>query len=586
MKTICLASVSIENCNWQDTRQVVGETFLDRKYMQSDRLVYNNILEIRERMPHFHLCLGHIAAFFALFFTSFVLVDVNLGMAQNQNHNFPYQTPLFTSLDEREVGEASPQSDGTAMILQNATISQISSSDSDTDKMLDELALNTDSSTRASNGSQSAEPYNLTVGSESFMLDDVLFKHYRDDVNGIRIHYVMGGEGDAIVLLHGWPQTWYEWRDVMPVLAKNNFTVIVPDLRGLGDTSKPATGYDGNTTASDIYQLVSQLGFNTAYLVGHDIGAQTAYSYTTAHPNNVSKLVVIDYAFPGLLPNASFAEPWWFSFHRTLDLPEALVASNEREYLSWFYRQLAYNPYSIDEAAIDEYVRQYSAPGGMRSGFEYFRASSIDAIMNNETSRSNLTTSILAVTGEVSPFSRGVTKPNYSLESASRLANNVSEIIMPSSGHWIPEEQPGPLADLLIKFINEKSNLPTSNETGTKTSNALEDLIKTVEDNSSIVSNISRTNNLSTGASPEQTMPIPSANLSIAPAQNMSTQTPVPLVGQASNEADSGRNMEGPIPQNQSQLNTAGEEPISEQGTPLSEAIEAVSKLFGRNNSG
>ena len=160
------------------------------------------------------------------------------------------------------------------MILQNATISQISSSDSDTDKMLDELALNTDSSTRASNGSQSAEPYNLTVGSESFMLDDVLFKHYRDDVNGIRIHYVMGGEGDAIVLLHGWPQTWYEWRDVMPVLAKNNFTVIVPDLRGLGDTSKPATGYDGNTTASDIYQLVSQLGFNTAYLVGHDIGVK------------------------------------------------------------------------------------------------------------------------------------------------------------------------------------------------------------------------------------------------------------------------------------------------------------------------
>ena len=354
----------------------------------------------------------------------------------------------------------------------------------------------------------------------------------------------------------------------------------------MGDTSKPATGYEGNTTASDIYQLVSQLGFNTTYLIGHDIGAQTAYSYTTAHPNNVSKLVVIDYAFPGLLPNASFAEPWWFSFHRTLDLPEALVAGNEREYLSWFYRQLAYNPYSIDEAAIDEYVRQYSTPGGMRSGFEYFRASSIDAIMNNETSRSNLTTPILAVTGEVSPFSRGVTKPNYSLQSASRLANNVSEIIMPSSGHWIPEEQPGPLADLLIKFINEKSNLPTPNETGTKTSNALEDLIKTVENNSSIVSNISRTNNLSTGASPEQTMPNPSANLSVAPEQNMSTQTPVPLVGQASNEADSGRTMEGPIPQNQSQLNTAGEEPISEQGTPLSEAIEAVSKLFGRNNSG
>ena len=218
--------------------------------MQNDRLVYNNIPEIRERMRYFHYRLGQIAMLFALFFISSYITDLNLGIAQNnQNHNFPYQTPLFSSLDEKEVVEASPKSDGVARILQNATISQGSSSVSDVEEVLDELAATTGNSSRTVNGTQDGKRYDRTVSSDSFMLDNALFKHYREDVNGITMHYVMGGKGEAIVLLHGWPQTWYEWRDVMPLLAKNNYTVIVPDLRGLGDTSKPASWlrwkYDG-----------------------------------------------------------------------------------------------------------------------------------------------------------------------------------------------------------------------------------------------------------------------------------------------------------------------------------------------------
>jgi pimeloyl-ACP methyl ester carboxylesterase len=100
------------------------------------------------------------------------------------------------------------------------------------------------------------------------------------------MHYVIGGQGDPVVLLHGWPQTWYKWHKVMPTLAKN-YTVIAPDLRGLGDSSKPLTGYDGNTTAEDLYQLISQLDLKQKInLVGHDIGVQTAYSYAAIHPNN------------------------------------------------------------------------------------------------------------------------------------------------------------------------------------------------------------------------------------------------------------------------------------------------------------
>jgi alpha/beta hydrolase fold len=133
----------------------------------------------------------------------------------------------------------------------------------------------------------SAEQKLLTEGN-SFEIDNVTFSHHTASVNGIQLHYVIGGQGDPVVLLHGYPQSWYEWRYIMPALAKN-YTVIAPDVRGFGDSSKPVTGYDGNTTAEDIYQLVSQLGFDNIFLVAHDVGAQTAYSYAAAHPNNVSK---------------------------------------------------------------------------------------------------------------------------------------------------------------------------------------------------------------------------------------------------------------------------------------------------------
>ena len=168
---------------------------------------------------------------------------------------------------------------------------------------------------------QQQTPFNEDI---SFDIDNVTFSHHMASVNGIQLHYVTGGLGDPIVLLHGWQQTWYEWHHIMPDLAKN-YTVIVHDLRGLGDSSKPVTGYDGKTTADDIYQLVSQLGFNQPILlVAHDIGSQTAYSYAAAHPNNVSKLVIMDFIFPGFIP-PEFGEngPWWFTFHQTPNLPES-----------------------------------------------------------------------------------------------------------------------------------------------------------------------------------------------------------------------------------------------------------------------
>src|SRR3954464_15614832 len=160
-----------------------------------------------------------------------------------------------------------------------------------------------------------------------FTMDNMTFSHQMASVNGIQMHYVIGGHGDPLVLLHGWPETWYAWHKVMPALAKN-YTVIAPDLRGLGDSSKPASGYDGKTVAEDIHQLITQLGFKSIYLVGHDIGAFVVYPYAAAHPAEVKKLVVMEISPPGFCPPPTVnggPAIWWVLLHQVPDMPEALV---------------------------------------------------------------------------------------------------------------------------------------------------------------------------------------------------------------------------------------------------------------------
>ena len=297
----------------------------------------------------------------------------------------------------------------------------------------------------------SAEQQLLTEGN-SFEIDNVTFSHHTATVNGIQLHYVIGGKGDPVVLLHGWPETWYEWHKVMPALAKN-YTVIAPDLRGLGDSSKPPTGYDGKTVAEDIHQLVTKLGFNSIYLVGHDIGTWVAYPYASAHPTEVKGLAILEVPPPGFFPPG--VSPWWFSFQQTHDVPETLVQGQEREYLSWFYQNLAFNPGAITQADMNEYVSHYSVPGGMHAGFEYYRALPKDSIQNMNYSKTNLTMPVLALgAGYIPTFGGNITMPIviYGME---KLAQNVTGVTVPNSGHWIPEEQPKFLVEQLTKFFND-----------------------------------------------------------------------------------------------------------------------------------
>jgi pimeloyl-ACP methyl ester carboxylesterase len=263
------------------------------------------------------------------------------------------------------------------------------------------------------------------------------------------MHYVIGGKGDPVVLLHGWPETWYEWRKIIPELIANNYTVIAPDMRGLGDSEKPQTGYDTKTLAEDIYQLVKKLGYSKIYLVAHDWGGPVAYSYAAEHPEDVRKMIILDTLLPGFgfeeAGNFSPNSVWHFSFHAVRDLPEKLIDGKEDVYLNWFY-DWTYNQSAITTEDREEYIKQYSKPGAMRAGFEYYRAVFEDAEQNKEYAKEKLEIPILTIGGEAAIG-------NYTTTSFQNVANNVTGITLPNTGHFIPEERPSFLTKQILDFF-------------------------------------------------------------------------------------------------------------------------------------
>lgn len=265
-------------------------------------------------------------------------------------------------------------------------------------------------------------------------------------IDGLSMHYVTAGEGPPVVLLHGWPQTWYEWREVIPAMAEEH-TVIAPDLRGMGDTDTPQSGYDKDTVSTDVRNLVHALGFGDEpiALVGHDWGMATAYAYAAQYRDEVAALCVLEAGLPGVREDEK-RHFWHTRFHGVHDLPERLVAGRERLYLEWFYREGAYDPAAIDATARDEYVRCYSQPGGLRGGFEYYRAYDEDAENNAVHAETPLEMPVFALGGEAS-FR---TLPIRDMDA---VATDVDGEVVERAGHWIPEERPEYLVDRIDAFL-------------------------------------------------------------------------------------------------------------------------------------
>jgi len=268
------------------------------------------------------------------------------------------------------------------------------------------------------------------------------------EVNGVRLHYFIGGKGSPVVLLHGYTQTSHMWFPIMPLLAKRH-TVIVPDLRGAGGSAKPESGYDKKNMAVDIHELTSSLGFDRVSIVGHNIGLMVAYAYAAQFPHDTERVVLMDAFLPGI---GNWKDVWLmrdlWHFHFYGDVPLALVKGRERTYFEHFWNDFAADPkHSIPEADRRIYARAYAQPGGMRAGFEYFKAFSQDASDFEQFSKTKLSTPVLVLTGEKA-------SGNFLIEQARLVATDVKGVVIKGSGHWLMEEAPKTVIPALIDFIN------------------------------------------------------------------------------------------------------------------------------------
>lgn len=283
-----------------------------------------------------------------------------------------------------------------------------------------------------------------------------MFTHHIVEVNGVSIHYVTGGQGEPLLLVHGHPETWYAWRKVMPALAQH-YTLIVPDMRGYGDSSKPETGYEKHIVAEDLHQLLQSLNVQRYYVAAYDMGVPVAYALAAAHPEQAIRFVSMEGGIPNFGLEQAFdvakGGEWHFGFFVTPEFPEMLIAGREREFLTTFaFRgKFVYQKDAFTDKDIAEYVRCNGTPDGMRAGFAYYRAFLADAQYNRETFKEKLKMPVLALGGDRSfgeiPF-----------KGMQAVAENVRGVVISDCGHFIPEEQPAVLTQHMLDFFKKPSS--------------------------------------------------------------------------------------------------------------------------------
>ena len=266
-------------------------------------------------------------------------------------------------------------------------------------------------------------------------------------VEGVSLHYLTAGSGPMVVLIHGYAETSHMWRPLIPKLAER-FTVIAPDLPGIGDSAIPADGLDMKTAAIRIHALARSLGAQSAEVVGHDIGLMVAYAYAAQFPAETTKLVVMDAFLPGVEGwEAVYNNPaiWHFRFNGPT--PEALVQGRERTYFEHFWNDFAADKtHSIPEVDRVAYTAAYSKPGRMRAGWAYFVSFQQAASDFAELSKTKLTMPVLSIGGE---------KANGDVlaHQMKLVASNVTFVVLKDTGHWVMEERPQETMDALVKFL-------------------------------------------------------------------------------------------------------------------------------------
>ena len=270
------------------------------------------------------------------------------------------------------------------------------------------------------------------------------------EVNGVRLHYLVAGQGDLVVLLHGYAQTSHMWLPLMAELARTH-TVIAPDLRGAGQTSIPADGYTKAAMAQDIHALVRSLGHQRLGIVGHDIGLMVAYAYAAQYPNEVDRIVLMDAFLPGI---GNWKDVWLlrdlWHFHFYGETPLALVHGRERIYFEHFWNDFAADrTRSVPEQDRQIYAAAYARPGGMRAGFEYFRTFEQDAVDFALFSQTPLSMPMLVLTGEKA-------SGEFLIQQTRLVATHVEGVVVRNSGHWLMEEAPDQVISSIVEFLNPR----------------------------------------------------------------------------------------------------------------------------------
>jgi pimeloyl-ACP methyl ester carboxylesterase len=278
------------------------------------------------------------------------------------------------------------------------------------------------------------------------------FKHRYSTGNGARIHYVVGGKGPAILLIHGFAYTWEDWRRVLVPLAAAGFTVIAPDLRGMGYSEKAKDGYSKSNVAEDNRSIVRELGFDEVNLVGGDIGAMVAYAYASRHPHEVRRFVFGESYIPGFgledHTNSSTGGFWHFGFHGAVDTATMLVEGREEEYLMPFYRTMS--THDVEQRMRERFLPFFEAPGGIRGGFAHYGTIVDDVKENRAQFTCKLPMPLLVLAGDANGSLDGI------VDSVRRVSDKIEIDAVPGAGHTFAQDNPRWVVARLVRFFQNQ----------------------------------------------------------------------------------------------------------------------------------
>jgi pimeloyl-ACP methyl ester carboxylesterase len=272
------------------------------------------------------------------------------------------------------------------------------------------------------------------------------------DVNGTTLHYVRGGRGPGVILLHGFPQDWYEFHRIMPRLAES-FTVAAVDLRGVGGSAATPGGYDAPNLAEDIAQLARRLELERVYVVGHDIGGTVAYALARLHPRAIRGVMILDVPIPGIEPWAELTADrrlWHVGFHQTPDLPETLIAGRQVPYFRYFFERFTVNRAAITDADVARYASSYAAPAQLRAAMEFYRAFPAGEKFN-ATHRGAIDVPIVLAGGD---RSFGSLYPRVAEALRAHGWASVRVEVIENSGHYVADERPESVAELIERYAS------------------------------------------------------------------------------------------------------------------------------------